>query len=495
MQRTILIGCVSLRLSVVLLLNLSCTCVIAQEAAVAESPAAEAAPAKTNLRVASVFSDHMVLQRDRLIPVWGSARPGTLVRVQFNGETKEATTRKNGKWRVDLSPLSAGGPLEMRVESDDTGLNFTDILVGEVWIASGQSNMQWRVTHSNNASEEIAAADWAGIRLLTVPRNPSPTPQDDFQSAAWQVCQPETIKDFSAVAYFFGRELHEKLQVPVGLISTNYGGTPMEAWTIEKALVMRPAFDKACLALMRGKKRPQQQPGGLFNGMVNPVIPYAIRGAIWYQGESNAGRHQQYHELSELMITDWRQRWGQGDFPFLLVQLAGWKPQAEDWPYLREAQLQTVQTVANTAMAVATDVGDRKDIHPRNKQDVGKRLSLAARALAYDEDIVYSGPMYQKMKTSNGNAILSFEHIGGGLQIGRAKLPEADLKTLQGFEIAGTDRKFVKADAEIKDDQVVVSSDQVKAPVAVRYNWSGWTEGNLYNVEGLPAPPFRTDRF
>ena len=457
----------------------------AQQAAVTD------APTKAALQLASIFSDHMVLQRDQAIPIWGTANPSTLVRVQLGGKTREATSDSAGKWRIDMGPLPAGGPLEMKVWTDGATLHVTDILVGEVWVASGQSNMQWTVANSNDAEAEIAASDWPQIRHVNVPRMPSFTPRDRFESYGWFPCEPVHIKNFSAVAYFFGRELHKKLDVPIGLIGTNYGGTPMEAWTSREALASRPAFAEAAklaaTALDRLPKKAKNHPSGLFNAMVNPLVPYGIRGVIWYQGEANAGRHQHYRELSELMITDWRQRWGQGDFPFLLVQLAAWKPDVTTWPYLREAQLQTIQTVPNTGMAVTTDVGDRADIHPRNKQAVGKRLALAARALAYSEDIVYSGPIYQQMETKANRAYLSFAHTGGGLVTQQGEL--------RGFTIAGSDRKFVPAIAKIEGDRVVVASEQVNEPVAVRYNWSTWTEGNLYNAAGLPASPFRTDRF
>ena len=383
----------------------------------------------------------------------------------------------------------------MSVQTEGAALNLADILVGEVWIASGQSNMQWTVKNSNDAEEEIASADWPKIRLLTVSRIALPRPREKFTSFGWQVCSPETIENFSAVAYSFGRELHKNLDVPIGLINTNYGGTPMEAWTSRKALASRPTFAKdakiAEAALNTKDKLPSGHPSGLFNAMIHPLIPFGIRGAIWYQGESNAGRPQSYHELSQLMIADWRERWGQGDFPFLLVQLAAWKPEATSWPALREAQHQTVLTEPNVAMAVATDIGHISDIHPRNKQEVGRRLSLAARAMAYGEEIVYSGPTYETMHAENGRCVIDFSDSAGGLQVGTGE----ETAELKGFEIAGADRNFIEADAKIEGDQVIVSSDEVVSPIAVRYNWSGWTEGNLYNSEGLPAPPFRTDRF
>lgn len=465
----------------------------AQEAAVLE------APAETKLTLASVFSDHMVLQRGRIVPIWGAASPGDKVRVQLGEKNAEITADEDGKWRVDIGPLSVGEPLELTVRTDGTVLNLTDVLVGEVWIASGQSNMQWPVKKSNKPKKEIAAADWPKIRLLTVSRVALPSPQEEFDSYGWQVCSPETVKDFSAVAYFFGRDLHENLEVPIGLISTNVGGTPMEAWTSRTALAARPTFVGAAkvaeAALNSQDKLGKGHPSGLFNAMIHPLVPFGMRGVIWYQGEANAKRHQHYHELSEVMITDWRQRWGQGDFPFLLVQLAAWKPDASTWPELREAQHQTVLTEKNVGMAVATDIGDKADIHPRNKQDVGKRLALAAHAMAYGEDVVYSGPTYKKMNVVDGQCVVSFDHVAGGLQLGRGGVTAEGPSELNGFEVAGADGEYVAAEAKIEGGHVIVSSDQVANPVAVRYNWAGWTEGNLYNSAGLPAPPFRTARF
>lgn len=479
----------SLSCLLVLFIGLATPHVRAQEAAVLEAPAA------AKLQLASVFTDHMVLQRERAIPIWGTANPGDSVSVQLGEKKREATADENGKWRVNFSALPAGGPHEMSVQTGGAALSLTDILVGEVWIASGQSNMQWTVKKSNNPEEEIANADWPKIRLLTVSRIALPRPREKFNSFGWQVCSPETIENFSAVAYSFGRELHKNLDVPIGLINTNYGGTPMEAWTSRKALASRPTFTKnakiAEAALDTKDKLPSGHPSGLFNAMIHPLIPFGIRGAIWYQGESNGGRPQFYHELSQLMIADWRERWGQGDFPFLLVQLAAWKPEAKTWPALREAQHQTVLTEPNVAMAVATDIGHISDIHPRNKQEVGRRLSLAARAMAYGEEVVYSGPTYETMHAADGHCVIDFSDMAEGLQVGK----DEGAVELKGFEVAGTDRKFVAAKAKIEGDQVIVSSDQVSEPIAVRYNWAGWTEGNLYNSEGLPAPPFRTDRF
>jgi sialate O-acetylesterase len=457
-------------------------------------PAAEAKTA-AKLSLASIFSDHMVLQRDVKLPIWGSAAPGAKVEVQLAGTTKEATAAKDGHWSIEFSPLkTGGGPLELSVKSGDEKVHMTDILVGDVWVASGQSNMEWPMRATNDAESEIAAADWPEIRFVDVPHVPASTPQKSFKSAGWQPCKPENIGNFSAVAYFFARDLHKELNVPIGLIGCNWGGTPMEAWTSREALessdTFQPALEWADKEPTTDEEREQRQklvhhqPAALFNGMLSAVIPYGIRGAIWYQGESNAGRHDQYAELSQLMIVDWRNRWGQGEFPFLLVQLAAFEPGGENWPPLREAQTETL-AAPNVGMAVAIDIGDQKDIHPRNKQDVGKRLALAARKVAYGQDVVHSGPMYKELNVADGKARVTFDHVGGGLKSEGA---------VKGFEVAGADGKFVPAVAVIKGAEVVVSADGVSEPTAVRYNWAAFPDGNLYNAEGLPAVPFRSKK-
>ena len=448
------------------------------------------------LSFASVFTDHMVLQRDRPLPVWGKAAPGAEISVQIGGEAKTATAQADGRWRVTVGPLKTSrDPIELAVASGDQSVRLTDVLVGDVWVASGQSNMEMYVSMSKDAEQEIAAAQWPQIRILEVPNTAADEPADSFPSAAWKPVTPETIPPFSAVAYFFGRELHEHLDVPIGLISCDLGATAMEAWTRRDVLESSPTFKQAtadsfAMPLMiedpvEYKRIQYYLPSRLYNGMIAPVIPYGIRGAIWYQGESNSGRPQQYVELSKLMIADWRKQWGQGDFPFLLVQLAAFETTADnDWAPIREAQFETL-SLPNTGMAVAIDVGDRTDIHPKDKQSVGKRLALAARRVAYGEDLVYSGPVFSKLETKGGKAWLSFDHVGGGLN--------ADGE-LRGFEIAGADAKFVPATATIDGERVVAFSDAVADPKAVRYSWTSYPDGNLFNAEGLPAVPFRTSK-
>ena len=491
--------------------------------------------AAANVRLPAVFSDHMVLEQGIKIPVWGWADAGEKVTVTLCNQKEAATADSGGCWRAALKPLKPGGPHTMTVAGKNT-ITVSDVLVGEVWVCSGQSNMQMSVRSSADAETEIAAAKYPNIRLLTVARLTADEPQTDCK-AAWVACSPETVPNFSAVGYFFGRHLHKKLGVPVGLINASWGGTRAEAWTSgdtlkadaaykvfterdaqaiagytkvkenwektkdEKLAKWQEAAKKAKDAGKRAPRKPcapgdpkasRHRPSVLYNGIIAPIVPYPIAGAIWYQGESNAGRAYQYRKLFPDMITDWRKHWGQGDFTFLFVQLPNWrarKDQPEDsaWAELREAQTMTL-ALPKTGQAVIIDIGDARNVHPKNKQDVGKRLALAARAIAYGENIVYSGPMYDSMKVEGGKIRLSFNHVGGGLVAkGGGKLT--------GFAIAGADKKFVWADATIDGNNIVVAGKDVAKPVAVRYAWADNPQCNLYNKEGLPASPFRTDQW
>ncbi len=489
-----------------------------------------AANAVADVRLARIFSDHAVLQQRKPVPVWGTAQPGEKVTVEFRGQKVSTVTGDDGEWRVTLKPMPAGGPFQMTVRGNNT-IVLDDVLVGEVWICSGQSNMEWPVALSNNAEQEIAQANYPQIRLFMVPKAVSDRPLKDLNGGAWQPCTPETVRNFSAVGYFFARELHRTLKVPVGMIQSAWGGTPAESWTSKPTLMANPSlryllenwrraeanypqalenyqkqlaeWEKAAAqARAEGKPEPKKpdppqnprtnpwKPSGLFNAMIAPIVPYALQGAIWYQGESNAGRAYEYRTLFPAMIQDWREAWAQGDFPFLFVQLANFmavkpEPGESAWAELREAQTMTL-ALPKTGMAVAIDIGDANDIHPRNKQDVGKRLALNALAIAYGKKVVYSGPLYERMRRE-GNAIrLYFKHVNGGLTT-----PNGE--PLRGFAIAGADRRFVWAEARIEGNTVVVSSPQVLEPVAVRYAWADNPVCNLYNRAGLPASPFRTD--
>jgi sialate O-acetylesterase len=447
-----------------------------------------AAPASAELTLPHVFSDHMVLQRDGDVPVWGWADPESEVHVALDGKTVQTTAGEDGKWQVSLAGHAAGGPYTLVVESGDDRLEVIDVYFGEVWVASGQSNMQWSVRQSANADEEISAAQFPVIRMFSVPREPAAEPQDDTDGK-WEVASPETVASFSAVGYYFARTLHRELDVPVGILHTSWGGTLAEAWTSREALEGNEDF-QAILDRVEQTRDHQHRAAHLYNGMVAPLMGYGIRGAIWYQGESNVGRAEQYASLFPAMIRDWRSRWGQGDFPFYFVQLAPFRYGNADPELLAElwdAQVKTLRNVPNTGMVVTTDIATTGDIHPPNKQDVGKRLALWALANVYGEEgIVHSGPIYKGHEVQGNQIRIEFDHVADGLEArGDGELSH--------FTIAGEDQKFVPAKAEIDGDAIVVSSDAVDKPVAVRFAWTDTAEPNLVNSSGLPASPFRTD--
>jgi sialate O-acetylesterase len=441
---------------------------------------------RAEVKLNALFSDNAVLQQNTKIPVWGTARDGEKVTVTFDGDTGTAFA-KEGKWMVRLKPHKAGGPFIMTIAGENT-ITVNNVLVGEVWVCSGQSNMAFSFIKADNANAERPSANYPKLRMFKVELVNAVSPETDVVGK-WVECSPETVKDFSAVGYFFGRDLHKATGLPVGMIQSSVGGTPAENWTSLSGLKKVPALHG--YLDMLAKKPPQlaksnnpfnKFPTCYFNGMVAPLIPYAIKGTVWYQGESNGGKPLEYRTLFPLMIADWREKWGQGDFPFLFVQIA---PFNGNPPELREAQFLTWKKTPNTAMVVTTDVGEANNIHPRKKEPVGARLALAARALVYGEKIEYSGPEYDSMKINQNKAVLSFRHVGSGMV--------AKDGPLKGFTIAGADKNFVDAKAEIQGDTVVVSSDQVTSPVAVRYGFSAIPEGNLWNKEGLPASPFQTD--
>lgn len=636
------------------------------------------------LRMPAIFSNHMVLQRGQVIPIWGLGAPTAYVTVSFHGDTASTMADIHGNWAVELGPYPEGGPYTMKVESGNTKIEFKDVLLGEVWLASGQSNMEMSLNSVQNGFEETQNADFPQIRLFQTPLVAESEPQFTC-GGAWVSCTPATASGFSAVAYFFGRELYHRYKTPIGLIESAWGGTPAESWTRLEALedspeletmlsrvpdpdedlpaktreweaahkqweqvarlkdpgdtgyprgFAQPDFDDSKWETMNlpgafdtntpqllidgavwfrrkvkipgewdgkslamslgaiddydttyydntligatGAETPNSwmtpryytvpgeivrageatiavrvfdeaaqggftghpddmyltpaeggtklslsgdwsffveysrnhsdvppeppcpgwnswTPSGLYNAMINPLIPYAIKGAIWYQGESNADRAYQYRTLFPVMITNWRDDWEQGDFPFYWVQLANFNPRniepvESDWAELREAQSMTLD-LPNTGQAVIIDIGDAVDIHPKNKQEVGRRLALIAMAQTYGEkDVVYSGPLFRSMRVEEGKAILAFEHVDGGLCAN-------DDGPLTGFSIAGEDRVFHWAKAEISDDQVIVTCEKVTKPVAVRYGWSSNPKVNLYNRSGLPASPFRTDEW
>ena len=449
---------------------------------------------QAEVRFPSVIGDNMVLQRGEPVPVWGWDAAGTKVTVSLGDATVTATAGADGRWTAYLPSMKAGGPHEISVKATSEA-TIKNVLVGEVWFCSGQSNMEWRVRQSKNAEEEIANAKHPAIRHIKFPHRPADNPQADIPSDGWKVCGPDTVAEFTAVGYYFGRFLHKELDVPIGLLGCNWGGTRIEPWTPPAGFRAVPKLANIAGTLDQFPSRrgngtiDHQTPLALYNGMVAPVIPYGIRGAIWYQGESNNGEGMLYYEKMKALIAGWRATWQKPQLPFYYVQLApyryGNRP-PEQLAGIWEAQLKTL-SVPHTGMAVTVDIGNRTDIHPKNKQDVGKRLGLWALAKDYGrKNLIYSGPLYKGMTAKDKSIVISFSHVGDGLV-------SRDDKPLTHFTIAGKDRKFVEASAKIVGNTVVVRAPGVKNPRAVRFGWHQEAEPNLSNKNGLPASPFRTD--
>jgi sialate O-acetylesterase len=649
----------------------TCLTVLALAAITSTATMAQNSPTSPRPYLSPMFTDNMVLQRGMSDPVWGWTTPGASVTVRIAGKEAQAIAGTDGKWTAKLPPLPVGGPYTMDVSGLQSA-SLHNVLVGDVWLCSGQSNMQFGIGNGNNAKQEIAAANYPQIRLFMAPtvvalspRESMPVSDNDPAESHWNVCTPQTIAQggwngFTAVGYFFGRDLHQNLHVPIGLIESNVGGTPAEAWTSAPALEKMPDFQNAVAQVVAERDQPDslsqlmgawyqkndpgqagnwadptysdagwetmtlpgyfQQagladltgingivwfrqkfdipaeasgkdltlhftaddndtawvngtqvgatqgyqtpraytiptallkptgnviavrvldtggfggiygasptltvnvPNGpsipldnlwhiklgaaltqtsplpqdptntntptvLYNGMINPLIPYGIKGALWYQGENNAGKAVQYATLLPTMINDWRGRWNEGTFPFLIVQLAGWQPGGSNWPELRQAQWLTAKDEPNAGIATAIDIGDAQNIHPTDKQDMGKRLALVAEAQVYHEKVASSGPVYKSISIHGNVAQVTFQHDDGGLVAHGGP-------ALTGFEIAGADKKWVSADAKLDGNAVVVSAPQVDHPVAVRYAWSGFPACSLYNGAGLPAFPFQTN--
>ncbi|NQT35881.1 MAG: sialate O-acetylesterase [Planctomycetes bacterium] len=457
--------------------------------------AMSAATALAELKLPAMFTSGAVLQQGIAVPVWGWADAGDDVTVAFAGQTKTTKAGTDGKWLVRLDALKVNKQAAvMTVASGDEQLKVENVLVGEVWFCSGQSNMEWTVGGAI-VPDSVDPDQLPMIRHIKVPHVRVGEPADDF-NGAWQVCSAATARGFTAVGFFFAVHLEEELDVPIGLIGCNWGGTRIEPWTPPEGFEQVDELDASKLG----------DTSTMYNGMAAAVQPYAIAGALWYQGESNGGEGESYYQKMKALVLGWRTTWDQGEFPFYFVQLANFQNPNPDpaggdgWARLREAQLKTIRQVPKTGMAVITDVGAAKNIHPRNKYDVGRRLALWALANDYGKkDLVYSGPLYKAMKVEAGKVQLSFDHVGTGLIA--AKKESADgieapqpVGKLEGFAIAGTDKKWVWADAVVDGATVVVSSPDVKEPVAVRYAFSmNPDKANLYNKEGLPASPFRTD--
>ena len=495
-------------------------------------------PLAANVTLASPFTSHAVLQQGRSVPVWGKASPDETVTVTFGAQTLSTQAAANGRWRVDLAPLAASAtPADLVVAGENT-ITLTDILVGEVWLCSGQSNMAFFVKWAANAKQEIAGADHPLIRHFGVEKASASAPADILKGQ-WEICSPATVRDFSAIAYFFARELQQKLQIPVGLVNSSYGGTPVESWMSETALksdpASQPVFDRmaqtaaewpATLVKYRADTEAWKQAdaaakasGGKFttpaprqpvgpghpytpmveyNAMLHPLVPYALRGVIWYQGEANASRASEYRDLFSALIGQWRREWAQGDFPFYFAQLANYKaddPLGTRWAFLREAQTQTL-AVSNTGMAVTIDIGETDDIHPRNKQEAGHRLALLALARTYGQDgLVDSGPVFASadFKSAAPSVRVQFQKNNAPLK----STHPADPTAILGFELAGSDRVFHPADARIETDgqSMLVQAAAVPAPVALRYAWRNAPVATLHNSAGLPAVPYRTDNW
>ena len=463
----------------------------------------------------------MVVQRNLPVHVWGKATPGEQVSVTFRDETRVTTANPLGHWNAYLKPGEAGGPFEMTVKSaagpTAPPIVIHDILIGDLWVASGQSNMEFELRKAASAAEDLPQAANPRIRLLIVKKSASDYPQEDVDTDGWAASSPETARDFSAVAWYFAREIEQKEHVPVGVIDSTWGGTVAESWVRLTALGEDPALnplfasrgkmlDKAADAAAEIKDQKRQEdeakaagrpipkfpwhppleswgPGLLWNGMIAPLAPLPIRGVIWYQGESNSAleRYPLYNRIMRALIEDWRRQWGVGAFPFLYVQISNFKSTPlEDWAALRQQQVETLG-LRNTAMAVTIDIGNPDDVHPTDKVDVGHRLALAARHIGYHEDVDYLSPMFRQA-TPEGTSIRAWFDAAKGLT---AKGGE-----VTGFEVAGADGKFSPATAKIEGETVVASSPDVPNPVYVRYGWANSPQCNLFNGEGLPASPF-----
>ena len=459
----------------------------------------------------SLIDDRMVLQMGREIPFWGWAESGEEITVTITSKDKDAgenpkpdtamtQTAADGRWLVKLPARNKPGLVEVTIAGKNT-LTLTDVLVGDVWLCSGQSNMEWPVSASQNHQEEVAEAKFPMIRFFKVERSTARVPQDN-NDGKWVECSPETVGGMSAVAYFFGRDLHQRLKRPIGLVQAAHGGAICEAWTSHSALKQDEDFSKILERSERASSDPNQannpnRASVLFNGMISPLQMFSIKGAIWYQGESNVSRAYQYRKLFPVLINDWRQGWGLGEFPFLYVQLANYvpdkskpdhpaEPEESAWAELREAQSMAL-SLPKTGMAVAIDLGEPRDIHPKNKQDVGHRLALSALKVAYGQDVVASGPEFKSMKVKGSEIELEFQSIGEGMVSHGGEL--------KGFAVAAADKKFVWATGRIDGNKIIVSSADITSPVAVRYAWGDNPDGNLFNRAGLPASPFRTDHW
>src|ERR1700677_2385465 len=478
-------------------------------------------PVGAEVRLAGVITDHAVLQRDAPIHLWGEASPAEKISIHFHDQSVATTASHLGQWEAWLMPEPAGGPFTLTVRGSSE-LTRSDLLVGDVWFASGQSNMEMPLAgfpptaHITNAAQEIAQAELPQVRLLRMEHKSSDSPLAGI-SASWQACTPATAQNFSAVAYFFAREISRREHIPIGVIDSSWGGTPIDSWISLDALSADPSLMPAFAArahfadmqthldlIEAGEKTADAEaaahhlpkpshpwhpdpsswiPAGLYNGMLAPVTPDAVKGFLWYQGETDSAhdRANLYAKLLPTLIADWRQQWGQGNLPFLFVQISSYDAQPENWGLIRDSQRRTLD-VTKTGMAVTLDIGQRDNVHPPDKQTVGARLALAGRAVAYDETgLEWSGPLYRQTTRQEGALEVWFDHADGLHSTGNE---------LRGFEVAGADGRFFPASAKVQGTSVLVSSGEVKEPVQVRYAWQNFTDGNLYNGASLPTSTF-----
>ena len=456
--------------------------------------------ASAEVRLPSVIGSHMVLQRDEAVPIWGWAEVGEAVTVEFHGKKVSAKADKDGRWEVKLPASKANSKGAKLTIKGSNEIVLEDVLVGEVWLCSGQSNMEWTVSRSTNAKEEIANGNHPLIRHIKVPHKLSLKPEKDVPTSGWQVCAPNTVANFTAVGYYFGRHLMNELDVPVGLLGSNWGGTRIEPWTPAEGFKAVPALKESHadkLEQFASGKPGRGTPTHMYNAMISPLIPYGIRGALWYQGESNNGEGNLYHEKMKALIVGWRSVWNKPDLPFYFVQLAPFNyrnKNPKDLPGIWQAQLDTLK-IPHTGMAVTTDITTVNNIHPPNKQDVGKRLALWALAKDYGQkELVYTGPIFDKADHSEGkdSMTVSFKKFGGKHH-GLKTTDEKD--KLTHFEVAGKDGVWHPAEAFIVyGDHVVARSEEVKEPVHVRFGWDHKATPNLFNKAGLPASPFTTEK-
>jgi sialate O-acetylesterase len=474
-------------------------------------------PVRAEVKLPAVLAEHMVLQRDLPVHLWGMAGRGELVSATFRGAIAKTQADKLGRWELSLPAGAAGGPFLLEIQGSNL-IHFSDVLVGDVWLASGQSNMEFEMRKVANAEAELKNAERPRIRLFQVARASAGFAQADLVAETWTATTPESVARFSAVEYFFGREIQDAQKVPIGLIEADWGGSPAEAWTSLRGLSseagLMPAFaahaamtdreavklledgwERQEIAVARAAEKPEPdfpwhpemrswEPGGLYNAMIAPLTAFPLRGFLWYQGESNTSQDRAFYyaQLFQTLICDWRSRWAEGDIPFFFVQLANWNTEPEaQWPVVRDAQRRALE-LRNTGMAVAIDIGNPTDIHPTNKEDVGKRLALAARAIAYGEKIEYSGPLFRSAVPQGDSLRVLFDHADSGLV--------AKGESLLGFEIAGEDKNFQTAEARIEGETVILTSTKVASPRHVRYGWSGNPDCTLYNKAGLPAATF-----